>query len=140
MKNFFAKAYEILLSGWMNTSGILIVIIMAIPAIASMIGRPAEEVLQYFLMSIFFIGGLIIGNGLRITSGKEINGGMAAVIFFGLFALWMLLSVLFLGVLKLPKVYASAMTYLLISLLGLGGGIVFGFLKPPTVAPPPAKK
>ncbi len=140
MKNFFARVYEVLLSGWMNTSGILIVIIMAIPAISSMIGRPAEEVLQYFLMSIFFICGLIVGNGLRITSGKEISGGMAAVIFFGLFALWMLLSVLFLGVLKLPKVYSVTATYLLISLLGLGGGIVFGFLKPPTPVPPSPKK
>lgn len=137
MKSIFAKLYDIFLAGWLNTSGILIVIIMAIPAISSMIGRPAEEVLQFFVMSVFFIAGLVVGNGLRITTGKEISGGVAAVYFFSIFSLWVALSILFLGFLKLPQ----WTTYILISLLGIGGGVVFGFLKPPTAsAPPPAKK
>lgn len=125
------KIYDIILIGWMNTSGILMVIILAIPAIMALFSKDALSVLQFFLLSVTFLGGVIIGNGLRITYKKELTPMMATIYFMIAFFIWLGLSVWFSMQFKMSK---ESITWFVV-VLGIMEGLVFGFIKP--VVPPP---
>jgi len=126
------KIYDVILIGWMNTSGILMVIILAIPAVMALFSNDALSTLQFFLLSITFLGGVILGNGFRITYKKELTPIMATIYFMIAFALWLGLSIWISMHFKLSK---EAVTWFVI-VLGILEGLVFGFMKP-AVPPPP---
>lgn len=125
------KIYDVILLGWMNTSGILMVIILAIPAIMALFSKDALSVLQFFLLSVTFLGGVIIGNGLRITYKKELSPMMATIYFMIAFFIWLGLSVWLSMQFKMSK---ESITWFVV-VLGIMEGLVFGFIKP--VVPPP---
>lgn len=129
MLKLLQKIYDVILVGWMSTSGILMVIILAIPAIMALFSKDALSVLQFFLLSVSFLGGVIIGNGLRISNKKEITAMMATIYFMIAFVIWLILSIAISAALHMSK---ESVTFFVI-ILGLMEGLIFGFIKPANV-------
>lgn len=120
------KIYDIVLLGWMNTSGILMVIILAIPAVMALFNSNSLEVLRMFLLSVTFLGGVIVGTGLRITYKNELTPVMAIAYFMVGFVIWTVISIALTYYLKISTMGIT----MFVVVLGLMEGIIFGFMKP----------